>query len=199
MKKAGLLLLVLIVSIQTMYAHNPLSAMYYLEVKEDISILNISLSQTGLNEALKKHFSKIEIEQLSSITYKQLAVKYLKENFYLNINGTKMELLEGGIKLGNHQSDVKFIIDGLPKTFKSLNAEIKAFKENDHHQTIFSLLLNGNTSKVILNQNNNYTASVTFKDNVMLTNANTFNKNYLWFIGIIPIFLFGRKFASKTN
>lgn len=199
MKRIIILLLILIVSIQTMHAHNPLSAMYYLEVKENINILNINLSQNGLNEALKKQYSKINLEELSSTEYKQLAVNYLKENFYLDINGQTIKLLEGGLKLGKHQTDVKFIVSGLPKTFESLNVKIDAFIENEHHLTVFSLLLNGNTSKVILNQNNNYTASVLFEDDLMLVNSKTFNKNYLWCFVLIPIFLFGKKLIAKPN
>jgi len=199
MKKSVILLLILIVSIQTLHAHNPLSAMYYLEVKDDINILNINLSQNGLNEALKKQYSNIELEALSDTEYKQLTVKYLKKNFSLKINGQAISLLEGGLKLGSHQTDAKFITTDLPDTFKNLNIEIKAFTENAHHQTVFSLLLNGITSKVILNENNKYTASVIFKDNLMVVNSKPFNTNYLWCLAIIPIFIFGKKIFSRTN
>ncbi|WP_397363151.1 hypothetical protein [Olleya sp. R77988] len=199
MKKIVFLLFFLIISIKNIQAHNPLSAMYYLEVKEDLGILNISLSQTGLNEALKKHYSSSNVVELSAIEYKQLAVRYLKENFNLNINGETIVLSEGGIKLGNHQTDAKFIVKDLPKTFKTLNIDINAFKENKNHQTVFSVLLNGNTSKVVLNKNKDYTASVVFKKGLMVTNTSSFNTNYLWFIVIIPVFLFGKKIINKKN
>ena len=198
MKRIGFLLLILLVSVKTMTAHNPLSAMYYLEVKEDISILNINLSQNGLNEALKKHYSKIELEELSSLEYKQLAINYLKENFHLTINNIDIDLLEGGFKLGNHQTDVKFITSKLPNELKILNIKIKAFVENKNHQTIFSMLLNGSTSKIILRKNNNYSASVTFKDDLMIINKK-FNKTYLWCFVLIPIFLIAKKLVAKTK
>ena len=187
------------VSIQTMHAHNPLSAMYYLEVKEGINILNINLSQNGLNAALKKHYSKINFENLPHTEYKQLTVNYLKENFHLVINGNTINLLEGGIKLGDHQTDAKFLVSELPETFENLNVTIKAFIGNEHHQTVFSLLLNGHTSKVILNQNNNYTASVIIRNDLMLVTTKPFNKNYLWCFVLIPIFLIGKKLIVKTN
>lgn len=197
MKRISGLLLILIVSIQTLHAHNPLSAMYYLEVKEELSIININLSQSGLDAALKKHYHNAELDTLANIEYKQLAVSYLKKNFHLEVNGQRIELLEGGIKLGSHQTDAKFITSELPKAFKNLNVKIKAFVENEQHQTVFSLLLNGNTSKVILNKNNNYSASVIFKGDVMVNNSKAFNKNYLWCFVLIPIFLFGKKLIKK--
>ena len=199
MKKIVILLLILIVSIQTMHAHNPLSAMYYLEVKEQFGILNINLSQNGLHEVLKKNYPNTNLNELFDIEYKELTINYLKENFQLHINGNEISLLEGGIKVGSHQTDVKFIITELPKSFVKLNITIKAFVENDHHQSVFSLLLKGNTSKVILNQKNNYSASAVFKDHVMIVNSKSFNKNYLWCLVLIPIFLFGKKLVVKTN
>ena len=197
--KKYILLLFLCVSIQTIYAHNPLSALFYLEANDQMSILTISLSQTGLNEALIQQNSDFKLEELSSTEYKELAVKYVKENFDLHINGKKVQLLEGGIKLGNHETGMKFITSELPHTFESLNIHIKAFSENEQHQSIFSLLLNGNTSKVILNQGNNYAAEVIFKDDIMVVNSTSFNKNYFWFLLIIPIFIVGKRLMRRTN
>lgn len=194
MKKIVFLFFCLVVSLQTIKAHNPLSAMYYLEVKEDINILNISLSQTGLNEALKKHYKNVDFNKLSGIEYKKLSVKYIKDNFYLKINNNEVTLQDGGIKLGSHQTDLKFVLRELPKTFKILTVKINAFIENKNHQSIFSLRLNGKTSKIILSQNNNYSTSVTFINNLMINNSNPFNKNYLWFIVIIPIIFLGKKY-----
>ncbi|MDO6596710.1 hypothetical protein Q4512_07270 [Oceanihabitans sp. 2_MG-2023] len=199
MKKYRIFIFVFFATLHSVFAHNPLSAMYYLEVNEGVSVLNISLSQSGLNEALKKHYSNIDLETLSSIEYKQLAIKYLKENFNLNINNKSVALLDGGIKLGNHQTDVKFILSQLPKNFESLDVEIKAFVQNKHHQTVFSLVLNENTSKVILNEINNYKTTVVFKNNIMVKGEKVFNKNYLWPFLMIPIFLIWKKNTNNLN
>lgn len=182
-----------------MHAHNPLSALYYLEVKKDFSIITINLSQNGLHEALRKHYSDMDLEGLSDVDYKQLAVKYVKENFELKINKNDIQLLEGGVKLGSHQSDMKFITTTLPKRFKHLDVNIKAFSENEHHQTVFSLLLNGHTSKVVLNESNNYERSVVFKDNMMVVvDSESFNRNYLWCLVLIPIVMVGKKLMTKS-
>ena len=199
MKKPVVFLLILIVSIQMTYAHNPLSALYYLEVKETISLLNINLSQSGLNEALKKHHPTTNLDTISNIRYKQLAVEYIKGNFDLYVNDQKIQLLEGGLKLGNHQTDLKFVISELPEAFQNLSISIPAFAENEHHQTVFSVLLNGNSSKVILNQKNKYKASVTFENNEMVVESKSFNKNYLWCLAIIPIILIGKKFIARLT
>ena len=182
--------------IRSGFAHNPLSAMYYLEVKDNTGILNISLSQVGFQEALTKYYPDTELDKLSEVEYKQLAVAYVKDNFYLRVNGDRIYLLNGGLKLGNHQTDLKFITDKLPKDFSTLDITISAFAENEHHQSIFSWSLNGETDKVILTENNGYSASVEFDDNEMILENRKFNPYYLWFLAIIPVFLIGRRLLA---
>ena len=175
------------------FAHNPLSAMYYLEVEDDFGILNLSLTQSGLHNAIFKNFSDKEISEMSDLEYKKHIVDYIKANFYLAINNNEIKLLDGGVKLGNHQTDLKFITSKLPAEFNDLDVNIEAFKENEHHQTVFSLALKGKTSKVILNESNNYMTSMNFENNRMISNASQFNKGYLWIAIFIIIGIVIRK------
>lgn len=193
MKKLSIFCLLGLLCIQSALAHNPLSAMYYLEVKDNLGILNISLSQAGFQEALNKHYPDTEFDRLSEAEYKQLAVAYVKDNFYLRVNGNRIDLLNGGLKLGSHQTNLKFITSALPKDFSTLDITISAFKENEHHQTILSWSLHGETDKVILTENNDYSASIRFEDNKMVADKGKFKTDYLWFIAIVPIVLVGRK------
>ncbi len=174
-------------------AHNPLSAMYNLDVKGDFGILNIGLSQDGLNQALIKSFPDVDIENLSSLEYKKLAVKYIKDNFTLSINDQDIAILDGGIKLGNHQTDLKFITSEIPKDFKTLAIEIDAYRENKHHQTIFLLSLNGNSSKVILSEKNEYQSSLVLRDNKMIIEVEGSSENYFWYLLLIPMLIIGMK------
>ncbi|PNW26538.1 hypothetical protein [Formosa algae] len=189
-----------IMSLQMAQAHNPLSAAYYLEINQEFGILNVSLSQAGFQEALAKHFPNLDLDALSADEYKLLAVKYIKENFNLEINGNRITLLNGGLKLGNHETDLKFITSELPKTVETLNLNIHAFSENEHHQTVFSVLLNGETSKVILSENNKYSTTVLFENNKMKINKEQSQTNYLWILAImVPIVFVGRKLILSGN
>ena len=190
------------------HAHNPLSASFFLEGKENFGLLNISISQTGLHEVVKKKFSEKEIEALSAEAYKKFVVQYIKENFSLIIDDTHITLLDGGIKLGNHQTDIKFITSQLPLEFETINVKIDAFRENDDHQTIFSVSLNGYKDKVILGENNEYNGSFNTSDkkvssSAMLPIASGTNTsfNYLWFLCLVPfsIFLILKKFNLKKS
>ncbi|WP_299781806.1 hypothetical protein [uncultured Formosa sp.] len=200
MKKILFFCFFMIISLQVVKAHNPLSAAYYLEVNQELGILNVSLSQVGFQEALIKHYPNLDFNALSNDEYKILAVKYIKEHFNLEINGEHIDLLNGGLKLGNHETNFKFITSKLPKTLETLDLNISAFTENDHHQTIFSLLLNGDTSKVILSENNNYSTSVFFKNDKMIVSQQQSNTKYLWFFAIIlPSIIVGRKLVLSST
>ncbi len=156
--------LVLSISPLFLLAHNPLSARYYLHAGEQASILNISLSQAGVNQALLKKYGQDELHQMEQKEFKEVIIAYLKEHFYLAINQQEIKLEEGGIKLGNHQTDLKFVLPPLPKEVVEIAVRIPAFQENDQHQTIFSYNLFGEVDKLILGTKNDYQARVKLKE-----------------------------------
>jgi len=199
MKKTFIFCLLTMLTIKMAYAHNPLSATYYLEVNQELGILNVSVSQAGFQEALNKHYPEVEFINLSAIEYKKLAVDYIKGNFNLTVNGNQVQLLNGGLKLGDHQTDLKFITSDLPDEFSTLAITIDAFKENEHHQTVFSLSLHGVSDKVILSEKNNYGTSIEFKDHKIMDKKEGFNTNYLWFFTAIPVIMVGKKLFSSQK
>lgn len=178
-KKIILICVISFFSIKSVKAHNPLSAVYYLEVKDGFGILNISLSQVGFQNALLKYHVDIQLDSLSSDAYKKLAISYLKEHFNLKINDQPIDLLKGGLKLGNHQTNVKFVTSTLPKHLEHLTVTINAFEQNKHHQTIFSLSQKGLTDKLILSEKNNFSANASFENYKMIRTEKKFNKSYL--------------------
>ncbi|WP_446050375.1 hypothetical protein, partial [Zobellia laminariae] len=103
------------------------------------------------------------------------------------------------LKLGSHQTDLKFITSDLPTKFNNLAIKIGAFKENDHHQTVFSLSLHGVSDKVILTEKNDYATSVNFENNKMVAKTEGFDTKYLWFFTAIPIFIVGKKLFSSQK
>jgi len=141
-------------------AYNQVSAKYYLEAGVKASILNINLSQDAINKILLKKYGARKINQMDQKQFKDLIVDYIKSNFYFSIDKKKMELKEGGIKLSNYQIDLNFVLPPLPKEMEELFIHIPAFKENDHHQTIFSYNLFGKIDKVILGITNNYKSTI---------------------------------------
>lgn len=169
----------LLLGVFSSFGHNPLSARYFLEVNENATILTINLSQDGINNVLieklgKETFNQLELEQL-----KEQIFQYIRSNFYLSIDGEIIPLQEGGIKLGNHQTDLKFILSPLLQRPESIKIDIPAFQENDHHQSIFSYSIYGLNDHVVLDSSNNYKSIISF--------SNSTSRSWLWIISIIII------------
>ncbi|MFK7799244.1 MAG: DUF6702 family protein [Aureispira sp.] len=154
------LIFLLILAPVFLFAHNPLSAKYYLEHGQKGTFINIYLSQDGVNQAMIQQYGEEMLQQQSPLAFKQLIVDYIKDNFELAVNGQVVALREGGIKLGNHQTDLKFLLEPFDSNVQELSIHIPAFQENAQHQTIFSYNINHHIDKVILSKENNYQAVV---------------------------------------
>lgn len=141
------------------FGHNPLSARYYLESNNKVSLLTINLSQDGVNSALYKIHGKEKLSVLSRAELEKLIVDYIKSNFNLEIDGKEIVLNEGGIKFGSHQTDLKFVLPPISPAFDKMEIGISAFKENVDHQTIFTYDIQGLKDRAILKSKNNYKAS----------------------------------------
>lgn len=187
--------LVFIISPFLSFGHNPLSAKYHLEAGEKVSLLTINLSQDGVNQVLLKAYSEKELEALSQNEFKALIVNYIKSNFSLSFDKKEIKLKEGGVKLGSHQTDLKFVLPPVSSEVEQIEIHIPAFKENDNHQTIFSYKTNRKADYEILSSKNNYQSTI-----MLLTPAKS--KNWFWFnlvgaTGIILILLFKMSFSRK--
>ncbi len=158
-----------------MFSHNPLSARYHLEAGEEVSLLTINLSQDGVNQILLKQYSKKELDNMSQKQFEELIVDYIKSNFSLSIGQQEIKLKEGGIKLGSHQTDLKFVLPPVSSEVQEMDLSIPAFKENDQHQTIFSYNINGRNDHLILSSDNNYQSTIIPP---MSTQANS----RIWFV-----------------
>lgn len=148
--------LIFIVSTLFLFGHNPLSARYHLKAGEQGSSLTINLSQDGVNHLYSKIYEKEKLEKISQKEFKEWIVDYIKNNFNLSIDEQKVALKKGGIKLGSHQTDLKFVLPPITKKVEKMKVHIPAFSENDNHQTIFSYDIKGQTDHKVLSAYNDY-------------------------------------------
>lgn len=172
------------------HAHNPLSARYHLDIGTNASLLTINLSQDGVNHLLSKKMSRTELEGMNSTQLEKLIVDYIKNNFQLSIGKKDITLKEGGIKLGSHQTNLKFVLPPFSENIEKMRIDVPAFQENNNHQTIFSYSIKGKTDHIILNADNDYQSTITLS-------ASTTSNNWTWiaFIGILISLII---FLSRT-
>ena len=157
MKKIFLIAVIALVSSRAM-AHNPLTAKFELTAdwKNNAAILNIYTSQAGVHEALIKHYTQIDFTSIEINEYKKLIVQYLKKHILIHADDILLEIGEGGIKLGNHQTDLKFLIENYPSEVNTLKVEINAFQENEDHHSVFWWKTKNAKSKLILSDKNEF-------------------------------------------
>ncbi|ADV51206.1 hypothetical protein I2486_19515 [Cellulophaga sp. E16_2] len=199
MKKHVLLFLFAVLSFSSLLAHNSLSALYYLELKDNLGILSISVSQDGLNEALKKQYLAENFTAITTEKYKELAVRYIKDHFDLMLNNEVFLLNDGGIKLGSHQTDFKFLTDNLPRDIRTITISIDAFRENKEHQTIFSVALGTLKDKVILNVDNDYKATLHVENNILVQETHNGTKHLGLLLAILVLLSVAYFYWSKKK
>lgn len=149
----------------TTFGHNPLSAHYRLINDGRVSMLTINLSQSGINNLLFKSFGEEEANKLSRQGLSELIVWYVKQNSKIYVDEKLISLGEGGVKIGSHQTDLKFVLSPLSIDARNIRVVITAFRDNGRHQTIFSYAFPNVTGKVILSQKNNYSAIIDLRNN----------------------------------
>jgi len=179
------------------FGHNPLAAKYNLEAGAQASLLTINLSQNGVNQALLKKYSKEKLEEMSQQEWKELIVDYIKNNFSLSFDKKEIQLKKGGIKLGSHQTDLKFVLPPVSKNIETIDIHIPAFQENEHHQTIFYYNLNGNADHAILSSLNNYQITIQFSTQAQASSQ--FWYILIAFSTLILIFLIKKNTEPNKN
>jgi hypothetical protein len=61
------------------------------------------------------------------------------------------------------------VLPAFPEPIDKIDVHIPAFRENDHHQTIFSYAVDGEAGHVILREDNDFRATVAFQSSVLST------------------------------
>lgn len=158
--KIGLLIGMIFMMSHTALMHDSLSASFSLTEHDDAWVIDVSTSFTGLDVALKKKYADVDFKEITTEKYKKLAFEYVKDNIEIIANeGVVAKLKSGGIKLGNHQTDFKIIVDGIPSSVYKMNIKIPCFSINDNQLNVLRIKSKNNPfKKIILNKENNYSS-----------------------------------------
>lgn len=153
-----------------LHAHNPLTAKFELDATHPgLTVLHVYTSQTGLHQALLARYPATDFTTIATDAYKQLAVEYLRGHIHLEADGMVLPPAEGGIKLGSHQTDFKFLLPGYPQAVQTIWVRIDAFAENEHHQSVFWWKHPAGSEKVVFRESNEYTGTLSLINDAALT------------------------------
>jgi len=166
MKNLIVLKLLFVLAIHSLHAHNPLTARFELHgTLEKGAMLHTYLTQVGVHQALVKEYPSTNWENVSTDEYKSKIVKYLRDHIFIEADGAALTLGKAAIKLGDHQTEVKFYIADYYLETEELHVHVNAFAENGNQQSVFWWYTPVKTSKTILSRNINF-KKVLFKSKI---------------------------------
>lgn len=186
-------------------AHNPNTASVVISPVKGIWMVQYTISQQGANYALNKHFKNTDLHNLSLKKYKELYIKYIKEHTSLWVDEQKTELASGGIRLGNHQTDMKFLIPNFPKNYEKVKLQLNIFDENDNQNTVVKFVEQNKSFRKVLNHENNFTLTFQNTGTAYVGDSdNEINKQIYYLLGftflaIATIIFFQRKKAKTES
>ena len=103
-----LVLWALMLATVSVKAHNPNTTSVVISPVNGVYSVHYVISQEGANYALAEYYTGQDLQSISSDEYKEKYIDYLKKHFQLKIDGKLIPIGSGGIKLGNHQTDIRF-------------------------------------------------------------------------------------------
>ena len=200
----SVLLTVIFFSSFITYAHNPQISSLRLNIQNSTGILEFSLAQHGIEQALLKKYPRINLKTIAPNSFKELLIKYLKETVLLSANGKSIKLGAGIVRLGSHQSDLKFKLKNIPKTINYIDVNAHCFQENENQQNFFTLTKGHLKSKIKLSRENNFNSrfeileeEISVIDNF---NEKTYpNTNFIWYALLLSIIMAISIFIVKAT
>lgn len=137
-------------------AHNTQVASFKLVLNAENSYIDIHLSQYGAEQGLLKSNPEIDLNNLSSTMLKELLIRHLKSTIQLNIDGKTVTLGKGLIKLGNHDSKLRFKLTNVGTQSNLVSAKINSFDANKGQVNIVHIAYKDTKLRQILSSDNSY-------------------------------------------
>lgn len=160
MLRAALIAFGLCVFCEFAEAHDPNLATFSISHRNGVWLLEMSCAQAGLNNALVADSPELVKLLSTDKDYKEAVVAYLKRTILIQANViAEVKLGQGGIKIGNHQSDVKFVLEGIPDDLKELKIQLLTMTENPQHVSLLKVYVDGDSQRYLLDRSNGYEAT----------------------------------------
>ncbi|HCX22174.1 MAG: hypothetical protein CMB80_03875 [Flammeovirgaceae bacterium] len=171
-------------------AHNPAIASFNIRQLEHVWIIEGSFAQSGLHAAVEKVHPGIVAENSNS--YKQAIAEYVKSHIEITrADGSNWALGEGGVRLGSHQTDVKFVLAKTSEFPEELTVSISCLAENKHQQNLLRIPAFKSVDHVVLSDENEFTSTIrnkaSLQANVAEVDGETNNLYYI--IGLVLLML----------
>ena len=154
-------------------AHNPNTASVVIRPINGAWVAQFTISQQGANHALNIYYADKDLSSLSSAEYKELYIAYLRKKIVLIVDNKKIVLSSGGIKLGDHQTDIKFLLPDFPINYNVVDLKMPMFEENGEQNTVVKFLDDKKSIRKVMNQSNEFGMRFENSDTEFIKNKNS--------------------------
>lgn len=146
-------------------AHNAKIATYTLRDTGMGWFIEMNFAQAAIDAQMLKLFDKQTLESMSQEAYKSAFIKYLNDHFILRVDGEKVKLIRGGILLGSHQTDVKYVLPEIPTQPQDISIYLPMFEDIYNQTNLFRIYRGGEKfTKFFLSTDNNFSAHMEFRE-----------------------------------
>lgn len=139
-----------------LYAHNPNQASIKLIIQEKGAFVDFNMSQYGIEQVLLKKNPNLDLKTISKKELQQLIINEVKGQIQLTSNDKAFDLGTGVIKLGSHETNLKFLIEDLPENIEFIDVKAYCFQENENQVNFFTILYKEKNARAKLFKKNNY-------------------------------------------
>ncbi|MEO9869247.1 hypothetical protein [Ekhidna sp.] len=147
-------------------AHNAKIATYTLRDTGAGWFVEMNFAQSAIDAQMIKIHGKDRLQEIDENDYKNLFLSYLRDNFKLRVDGKKVEFENGGILLGSHQTDVKFVLPEIPLNPKYLSVYLPMFEDVYNQTNLFRIYRGGESfTKFFLSEDNEFSVNAEITSN----------------------------------
>ncbi|MBT28139.1 MAG: hypothetical protein CMO01_00660 [Thalassobius sp.] len=147
------------------WAHNTNIACYTLRDTGAGWMIEINFAQAGLLADVKRDMSNSDFAKLNNEELKSHIIEKIQRNFHLEVDGIKVPLRDGGILMGNHQTNLKFILPEIPANPQQMDVSIPMCSETYNHTNIFRIYRGGEKiPKFFLSEDNKFHVALVFSN-----------------------------------
>lgn len=160
-------LLVLSLSVVSLFEfdHDPNLATVTIKKEKGVWFFTISCAQAGLHQAVITNYPELKNTPITDKTYKEAVVDYLKKTVELTANDFReVTLGKGGVRLGSHQSDMKFELQNMPDDIRQFKIVVRSMNENVHHVNLVKIYSEEGPRTLFLNSANKFEESIDFSE-----------------------------------
>ena len=150
MKKLLFIIALAFISINAS-AHNPNTASIVISPINGVWVAQLTISQEGASYVLTSYYADKDLNSIEVAEYKELYIDYLRKKISLIVDNKNIKLSSAGIKLGNHQTDIKFLLPDFPKNYKIVQLNLPIFTENKQQHTVVKIVEKEKSIRKVLN------------------------------------------------